>query len=51
MIPRPDVELLLMLFVIKAAGTPGRRLGLCEICDRGAAGELSGDGLWKSVLS
>ena len=34
-IPRPDVGLLLLLFVIKAAGTPGRRLGLCEICDGG----------------
>jgi hypothetical protein len=53
-IPRPDVGLLLLLFDIKAEGTPGRRLGLCEICDGGcwgAAGELSGGGLWMSVLS
>ena len=54
MIPRPDVGLLLLLFVIKAAGTPGRRLGLCGTCDRGCwgeTGELSDGGLWKSVLN
>ena len=35
MIPKPDVGLLLLLFVIKAEDTPGRRLELCEVCDGG----------------
>ena len=49
---KPEEILLLLLFVIKAGGTPGH--GLCEICDGGcwgAEGERSGGGLWTSVLS